>query len=253
MKQKQVVMYIKIGVAFLFISGLLVGGTLAGGGGGLTGGATEMTQMLNNAELITQVGQLTEQINNQITMIMDMIENTMALPNKLIGDVTGKIKSVMDAYNKVQGVLGRLSNIDEEFYNKFYSSLNGGTAQDWIENYSEQYFKLSETLEKEAEKRIRSLKLSADDITDSAKTLEKLAGNANSTKGRNATLQATNEFLGFMSGELVKTRALMLEQTKSYIDYAERQRTVEDAAADVWRKDLDKWQTPSHTPVTYSW
>ena len=45
----------------------------------------------------------------------------------------------------------------------------------------------------------------------------------------------------------------MLEQTKSYIDYAERQRTVEDAAADVWRKDLDKWQTPSHTPVTYSW
>jgi hypothetical protein len=45
----------------------------------------------------------------------------------------------------------------------------------------------------------------------------------------------------------------MVEQTKSYLDYAERQRSKEDAAADVWRKDLEKWQVPSHSSVEWEW
>ena len=38
-------------------------------GGGLTGGATEWTQMLNNGELISLVGKSAEQVNNQIKQI----------------------------------------------------------------------------------------------------------------------------------------------------------------------------------------
>ena len=71
-------------LAFSVLTGLMVGSVVAGGG--LTGGATEMTQLANNAELATQVSQLTEQINNQIKMIQnqirmvqDMINNTLAL------------------------------------------------------------------------------------------------------------------------------------------------------------------------------
>ena len=41
----------------------------ASAGGGLTGGATEWTQILNNGELVHLVGQSTTQINNQITQI----------------------------------------------------------------------------------------------------------------------------------------------------------------------------------------
>ncbi|MDR0411010.1 MAG: hypothetical protein LBH75_03455, partial [Treponema sp.] len=48
-------------------------------GGGLSGGATEMTQMMNNAELVQQVSQLAQQIQNQITMIQDMIYNTLTI------------------------------------------------------------------------------------------------------------------------------------------------------------------------------
>ena len=43
-------------------------------GGGLTGGATEWTQILNNGELVHLVGQSSQQINNQITQISQLAE-----------------------------------------------------------------------------------------------------------------------------------------------------------------------------------
>ena len=220
-------------LAFSVLTGLMVGSVMAGGGG-MTGGATEATQLANNAELATQVSQLKEQIENQVKMLNDMIDNTLALPTQLIGDVTGAINDVMGAYNEIQGILGRLSNLDEEFYNLFYSALQGeGSAasggSDWLKNYSEEYYELSKGMEKQAKKTLESLKLSAEDINDSAKLLEDLSKNASTAYGRNAILQAGNELLGFMGGELLKVRTLMTEQTKTYLDYAERQRTIQDA------------------------
>ena len=239
-------------LAFVCLSGLLVVSSYAGGG--LGGGATEFTQIANNSELVAQVGQLAEQINNQITMINDMIRNTLALPNQLVGTVKGQISQVMQAYNQVQGVLNRLSNIDEEFYDTFYSSLSGATSSTgWTENYSKKYFELSEAIEKEAKKTVESLKVSADDITDSERILKDLMNNASSAGGRNAIQQASNEFLGFMSGELIKVRTLLAEQTKSYLDYAERQRSLEDAGNDLLRKNLDNWKEPTHKPETFYW
>jgi hypothetical protein len=51
----------------------------------------------------------------------------------------------------------------------------------------------------------------------------------------------------------VEVGTLLAEQMKTYLDYAERERSIEDAAADVWRKDLEKWQMPSYNPVEWSW
>ena len=250
-----------------FISTLLATKANAGGGG-LGGGATEFTQIANNAELARQVAQMEQSLQheiqmlmdnvqmlmNQITMITDMVQNTLGLPQRLIGKVTGAIQNIINAYNRVQGILGRLSNIDDQFYGRFYSAQNSGqTGGAWVKNYAVEYFKLSEALEKEAKKTVESLKVSADDITDSSKILEELSTNASSATGRNAILQAGNELTGFMGGELIKVRTLLAEQTKSYLNYAERQRSKEDAAADVWRKDLEKWEAPSHNPVEWKW
>jgi P-type conjugative transfer protein TrbJ len=245
---------LKLLLVSCLVSGLLAGSVDAGGG--MTGGATEFTQLANNAQLATQVGQLAQSLQHEIQMITDMIQNTLALPQRLSGQVTGAIQNVMNTYNRVQGILGRLSNLDEEFRGRFYSAINSGSgsaASMWVKNYASEYFRLSEALEEEAKQTLGSLKVSADDITDSSKILKDLSSNASSATGRNSILQAGNELLGFMGGELVKTRILLTEQTKTYLDYAERLRSKEDAAADVWRKDLQKWQMPSHTPVEWTW
>ena len=98
-------------------------------------------------------------------------------------------------------------------------------------------------MEKQAKKTLESLKISAEDINDSSKLLEDLANNASSASGRNAIMQASNELLGFMGGELIKVRTLLAEQTKTYLDYAERQRTIDDAAQERMRRDLEKWKS----------
>jgi len=245
---------LKFLIVICFVSALFVSNAHAGGG--LGGGATEITQLSNHVELVTQVTQLAESLQHEITMIMDMVQNTLGLPQRLIGQVTGAIRSVMNAYNRVQGVLSRLSNIDDEFRNKFFSALKSGNVGDasaWVKNYSTEYFRLSEAIEGEAKRTLESLKISADDITDSSQILNDLSSNAASATGRNAILHAGNELLGFLGGELLKSRTLMVEQTKSYLDYAERQRSKEDAAADLWRKDLEKWKTPAHSPVEWAW
>jgi P-type conjugative transfer protein TrbJ len=239
---------------FCIFALLLVLARTVNAGGGLGGGATEFTQIANNGELITQVSQLAEQINQQIQMVQDMIHNTLNLPKKLLGDVGRTVNTVMNAYNRTQGILNRLSNLDEEFYNKFYSTVSDlSNPSGWVKNYSAEYFKLSEGMEKEAKRTTESLKVSADDITDSGEMLEKLADNASSADGRNASLQAGNEFLGFMGGELVKVRTLLAEQTKSYLDYAERERTIEDAAAEVLKRDIENWPTPEKKDVEFDW
>ena len=243
---------------FFWISALSVTFAKAGGGG-VTGGATEVTQLANNVELAAIFGketaQLIEQIQQtitQINMLMDMVTNTMELPAKLIGQVTGMIKKVMGLYNQFQGILARLSNLDEEFYNKFYSALSAEESK-WLTNYSEQYYEMSQEMEKKAQKTLESLKVSAEDINDSSGILEQLSNNASSAGGRNAIMKAGNELLSFMNGEMLKTRTMIAEQTELYLRYEERKRTMEDAATEIWRKDLEKWKDSTYTPAVHGW
>ena len=191
-----------------------------------------------------------------------MINNTMALPNKLVGNIKGVINNAMNAYNQMQGILGRLSNLDEEFYNLFYSALQGGGGgaggvtsgdSEWLKNYSEEYYELSKGMEQQAKKTLESLKVSAEDINDSVQLLQDLSQNASTATGRNAILQAGNELMGFLGGELVKLRTLMTEQTKTYLDYAERQRTIEDAEQQILQQDLQKWESPTYEGETFEW
>ena len=60
------------GITVLCLLCCIISNTAYAGGGGLSGIATEATQMMNNSELIKQVSQLSEQIQNQITMIQDI-------------------------------------------------------------------------------------------------------------------------------------------------------------------------------------
>jgi P-type conjugative transfer protein TrbJ len=175
---------------------------------------------------------------------------------KLRSELGSFICSALDDPKVVEIILNRLSNIDDEFRNKFFSAIksgNGSEASMWVKNYAKEYFTLAQAIEEEAKKTLESLQVSADDVTDSSKLLEQLSSNAASATGRNSILQAGNELLGFLGGELLKTRTLIAEQTKTYLDYAERQRSIEDAAADVWRRDLEKWKNPSHSAVEWQW
>ena len=78
--------------------------------GGVTGQATEWTQLANNAELVSLVGKSAEQVNNQITQISqlaeqiqnqiniynNLLQNTAQLPNHIWGQVENDLKNLQN-------------------------------------------------------------------------------------------------------------------------------------------------------------
>lgn len=103
--------------------------------GGVTGQATEWTQLANNAELlslvgksaeqvnnqITQISQLAEQIQNQISIYNNMLQNTAQLPNHIWGQVESDLKNLPSVVAQGQGVAFFMGNIDDVLKQRFQS------------------------------------------------------------------------------------------------------------------------------------
>ena len=213
------------------------------GGGGLTGGATEFTQILNNSELLKQVDQLTRQINNQIdqifnqitqitnqiTMIQDMILNTMSLPQQLFGNVTqiySRIKGVMD---KTKGIAYTMMNFDEEMKKRFpsYSELSNMQTT----NYQKEYRQIVDTQMETTRTTLEAIGVAWDQLEkDDTKALEQLQNIAKSASGRNQIMQSTNQLLGFLSEESLKLRQIVMLQAQMTGVALEAERAKQDAA-----------------------
>ena len=213
------------------------------GGGGLTGGSTEFTQVLNNAELIKQVDQLSSQINNQmkqifhqveqimnqVKMIEDMVKNTMSLPQQLFGNVTqiySRIKGIMD---QTKGIAYTMMNFDEEMKKRFpsYSEMsNMQTAR----NYQKEYQNIVDTQMETTRTTLEAIGVAWNQLeNDDTRTLEKLQNIAKSADGRNQIMQSTNQLLGFLSEESLKLRQLIMLQTQMTGVALEAERAKQDA------------------------
>lgn len=184
------------------------------GGGGMTGGATEMTQLANNAELVTQVGQLAKQIQNQIAMIQDMISNTLTIPDQLFRDVKNVYGSVKGIIDETKGIAYNLANLDEELKRRFkdYADLSslskvGDIAQESRTVVDSQVETVRTTM--------RAIGVSFEElVNDDASALKELQKKASSAKGRNELIQATNQLLGFLVEDAMKLRQLQMMQAQ---------------------------------------
>ena len=76
--------------------------TFAMAGGGLSGGATEFTQQLNNAELVKAI----EKAQEQIKFLEDQLRT---LDNVLsLADIDNMLQGPMQIYSKVTGIYNRV-------------------------------------------------------------------------------------------------------------------------------------------------
>jgi len=83
-------------------------------GGGLTGGALEITQLLNNAELMAQVAESAQQTAQQVNMLATMMQNLQGL-----GDLSG-----------IAARLGIPTSSLQSFFNS-YPSMPPWRNNDW--------------------------------------------------------------------------------------------------------------------------
>lgn len=81
-------------------------------GGGATGGATEMTQMMNNTELVAQVGESVQTTSNTLMTAQSTMQMLRQLPASVINEQMGglpieKVQAMADAYR----VMSQATNV----------------------------------------------------------------------------------------------------------------------------------------------
>ena len=219
---------IKVVLAAMVLLCALANTAFAGGGGGLTGGATEFTQIANNSELAAQVGQLGRQINNQIKMINDLITNTLTMPDQLFRDTKQIYFSVKRVMDRTQGVAYHLSNLDDELKRRFksYSDLNRLAT---VEDFSAEYRKVVETQTNTVRSTMEAIGVSFEELVkDDTSALKELQKKASSAEGRNELIQGTNQLLGFLADDAMKLRQLQMMQAQMAGTAYEAERTQSD-------------------------
>ena len=191
--------------------------TAAHAGGGLGGGATEATQMMNNAELVEQVAKLAEQIQNQIKMIQDMVYNTLTIPDQLfrnVKNIVGVYSKVKNLIDRTKGIAYNLANLDEELKRRFksYSDLSGLSR---VTDFSSEYRSIVGAQMETVRTTMEAVGVAFEELEkDDSSALEELQKKASSAKGRNELVQATNQLLGFLAEDAMKLRQLQMMQAQ---------------------------------------
>lgn len=105
---------------FLFLALALPSATALGGGGGMSGGATEVTQIMNNVQLADAYAQQTLQYQNQLLQYQTMLKNLAEHPVGNISPTLNAIASnsakIMQASSDIGSTMAR---VDQNFADQF--------------------------------------------------------------------------------------------------------------------------------------
>lgn len=110
----------------------------AGGGG--FGGATEITQILNNVELLAQTGQMFQQVQQtilQVQMAQQQLRNLIAAPQFIWGQAQAELQQLTNLVAQGQALGYQLGNIDQAFSTKYAGYTNSSpinfqqASRDW--------------------------------------------------------------------------------------------------------------------------
>lgn len=111
---------LSVGIAALVAIGAPLGNESFAGGGGMSGGATEITQLANKAELIAQVSEAATQTATQISQLTTMLQNlqqlnpqtllNMAL-NGALGDLGKSVANISGSVNEFMGNIDALKGL----------------------------------------------------------------------------------------------------------------------------------------------
>jgi P-type conjugative transfer protein TrbJ len=178
----------------------------------MSGFATEVTQLLNNAELIEMVAQQAEEIANQLRMIEDMVRNTLALPNHVWGDTLGRLARLAQVVRDGQALAYSLSNLDQEFRNRYKDYSFYLTRQLGTGDLSSKYRQWStETLDT-VRVSLDAVHLQAEHFADEEATMQQLQRMSETAGGRMQAIQAGNQIAAQQVRQIQLLRQLMMTQ-----------------------------------------
>ncbi len=194
--------------------------------GGVTGQATEWTQLANNAELISLVGKSAEQVNNQITQISqlaeqiqnqlniykNMLQNTAQLPDHVWGQVESDLKNLQNVVNQGQGVAFSMGNVDDVLKQRFQSFAQMKSKLPDGASFSTTYQSWSDTNRDTISGTLKGANLTAEQFSSEESTMSSLRSMSETSDGQMKALQVGHQIAAQQVAQMQKLRGLVSQQ-----------------------------------------
>lgn len=226
--------------------------------GSATGAATEWTQLANNAQLIdllkssglqvdnqlTQIGQLAEQIQNQLRMYESMLQNTAQLPQHIWGQVERDLDQLRDAVNQGQGIAFSMANADDVLQQRFKSYTDLKKNLPNKESFSSAYQTWSDTNRDTIASTLNAASLTAKQFATEEDTMSELRSMSQSADGQMKALQVGHQIAAQQVAQTQKLRGLVSQQMTMMGTWLQTEQTDKDLAQ-ARREEFFKSDTPS--------
>jgi P-type conjugative transfer protein TrbJ len=231
-------------LASALVTAVAVGTTLPANAGTATGAATEWTQLLNNGELIslvgqsgeqiqnqiTQISQLAEQIDNQLNIYRNMLQNTAQLPGHVWGQIEGDLSTLRNVVEQGQGIAFSMGNADDLLNSRFKSFADLRTDLPAGESFSSTYQSWSDTNRGTIAGTLKAASLTAEQFDTEEATMSELRSMSQTADGQMKALQVGHQIAAQQVAQMQKLRGLVSQQMTMVGTWLQSEQTDLDLA-----------------------
>ena len=190
--------------------------------------ATEVTQLLNHAQLVMQYIRQGQQLANELNMYADMIKNSRTLSAHSFGAIMNDINALAGIVQGGRALAYSLGNLDQLFRQTYPGyGYNAGA-------YYLQYRNWSQTSLDTTLGTLRAAGLQGQQLQSEQAVLNSLRSSLQGTDGRLEALHALGDISEQQIEQLMKLRELMMADMSSKQAYQAailQQQAVSEAAA----------------------
>src|SRR5580692_9149 len=171
--------------------------------------ATEVTQLLNHAQLVMQYIRQGTQLANELNMYANMVKNTNALPAQSFGSVMNDLNQLAGIVQGGQALAYSLGNIDQ-LYRQTYPGYGYNAGA-----YYTQYRNWSQTSMDTTLGTLRAAGMQGQQLQSEQAILNSLKASLQGTDGRLEALHALGDISEQQVEQLMKLRELMMADMSS--------------------------------------
>lgn len=221
--------------------------TLSAGSVAGTGGATEVTQILNNTELIAQYNKMVQQyqtqlqsLTNHIQQTQMMVQNIQMLPAATWQRFTNDLLALKNIVQQGQAVSFAAANLDTQFANTYkgyanYQTSAAQTLPNRTTSFTQQYQLLNTSTRDSVNGALKALNTQMNALTTDDSTMALLKAQSNSADGQLKVIQAANEIALHQTDTLKKLNYTLMTQASTqaqWISVQNEKETAKDALSE---------------------
>jgi type IV secretion system protein TrbJ len=184
--------------------------THAGGGGA---GSTEITQLMNHAELVSSVAKQAQMVEQGIQAQISRLQNLMQMPSQVLSSAAMPYRSQMSdlqsLYSSVSG-LHQAADSTNALFSRSMSEISatGMSPSQWLSAYTN----LASTQGGYYKQQLNADMNSLSTLAQRAQNLRQVQSRIPSVTGNVQGLQLLNQQTGLLAGEMLDMHALMQRQ-----------------------------------------